>query len=108
MSNYGAPPPAGQGYGPPGQPAGSPPPTNLVWGILTTVLCCLPFGIVSIVYAAQVNSKWSAGDYQGAHESSDKAKKWAIWAAIAGLIVGVLYAAFVFFVARQAGGPQVQ
>lgn len=30
------------------------PPTNLVWGILVTIFCCLPFGIVSIVKASQV------------------------------------------------------
>ena len=37
--------------------AGPPPyvPNHLVWAILVTIFCCLPFGIVSIVYAAQVN-----------------------------------------------------
>ena len=28
------------------------PDNNLVWAILCTLLCCLPFGIVSIVYAS--------------------------------------------------------
>ena len=32
-------------------------PNNLVWAILTTLFCCLPAGIVSIVYAAQVNGR---------------------------------------------------
>ena len=32
-------------------------PNNMVWAILTTLFCCLPFGIVSIVYAAQVDGK---------------------------------------------------
>ena len=59
-----------------------PPPNYLVWAILTTILCCLPFGIVSIVYAAQVNSKWQAGDYEGAKISSKNAKVWA-WVAFA-------------------------
>ena len=54
-----------------------PPPNYLVWAILTTILCCLPFGIVSIVYAAQVNSKWVAGDYDGALSASKNAKIWA-------------------------------
>jgi Gpi18-like mannosyltransferase len=54
------------------------PPNNyLVWAILTTIFCCLPFGIVSIVYAAQVNSKWMMGDYDGARASSKNAKLWA-------------------------------
>ena len=66
-------------------------PNNLVWAILSTLFCCLPAGIVSIVYAAQVNGKLAAGDIAGAQESSEKAKKWAIWSAIAALVVGVLY-----------------
>jgi hypothetical protein len=67
----------------------SPPPNYLVWAILTTILCCLPFGIVSIVYAAQVNSKWQMGDYEGAKLSSKNAKIWA-WVAFAVGIAGVL------------------
>ncbi|MCF7750646.1 CD225/dispanin family protein [Bacillus subtilis subsp. subtilis] len=66
-------------------------PNHLVWAILATLFCCLPGGIVSIVYAAQVNGKIAAGDLAGARDSSDKAKKWAMWSAIAGVIVAVLY-----------------
>lgn len=94
-------PPAGGGYGqmppaPPagaygGGPVGTPPPNYLVWAILSTLFCCLPLGVASIVFAAQVNSKWAMGDYAGAQDSSQKAKKFAIWSAIAGVVVGVLY-----------------
>jgi len=70
---------------------GAPPPSNLVWAILCTLFCCLPFGIVSIVFAAQVNGKWQAGDVAGAQESSRKARQWAIYGAISGVVVGVLY-----------------
>lgn len=78
-------------------PSGSqPPPSNLVWAILTTIFCCLPFGIVSIVFAAQVNGKWASGDYAGAQESSSKARRWAIIAAVVGLVVQVLYLVFLF------------
>lgn len=73
-------------------PAGSePPPSNLVWAILTTVLCCLIPGIVSIVFASQVNSKWAMGDYAGAREASRKARLWAIIAAVLGIVILVLY-----------------
>jgi len=51
-------------------------PNYLVQAILVTLCCCLPFGIVSIVYAAQVNTKVKAGDIQGAVDSSGKAKMW--------------------------------
>ncbi|MGJ7442667.1 CD225/dispanin family protein [Aquipuribacter sp. MA13-6] len=76
---------------PTGPPASEPPPSNLVWAILTTVFCCIPFGIVSIVFAAQVNGKWAMGDVAGAQESSRKARRWAVFAAIAGVITIVLY-----------------
>ena len=36
-------------------------PNYLVQAILVTIFCCLPLGIVSIVYAAQVNGKAAAG-----------------------------------------------
>ncbi|WWW35772.1 CD225/dispanin family protein [Stenotrophomonas rhizophila] len=70
-------------------------PNHLVWAIPATLFCCLPGGIVSIVYAAQVNGKIAAGDLAGARDSSDKAKKWAMWSAIAGVIVAVLYVVLV-------------
>jgi hypothetical protein len=85
---YGAP---QYGGGPYGQPGGGPPPNYLVWAILSTVLCCLPLGIASIVFAAQVNGKYAAGDIAGAQESSRKAKQFAIWSAVVGLVIGVLY-----------------
>jgi Interferon-induced transmembrane protein len=76
------------------------PETYLVWAILTTLFCCLPGGIVSIVYAAQVSGKYNSGDYAGAVASSENAKKWAIYSAIAGVAVVVLY--FVFAAALLA------
>ncbi len=66
------------------------PPSNyLVWAILTTILCCLPFGIVSIVYAAQVNSKWQVGDFAGANIASKNAKIWA-WVSFGVGLFGML------------------
>jgi hypothetical protein len=85
---YGQAPAYGSAYG---QPMGPPPQNYLVWSILSTIFCCLPLGIASIVFAAQVNSKWSAGDVAGAIESSEKAKKFAMWSAVAGVIIVVLY-----------------
>ena len=94
VSGYGQPPQPGYGQQPPpgyGPPGGAPPPNYLVWAILSTVLCCLPLGVASIVFAAQVNTKWAAGDVTGAQASSEKAKKFAIWSAIAGVVVLVIY-----------------
>ena len=92
MSDYGTTPPIGYGFGgaPQGQPATPPPPNYLVFAILTTLFCCLPFGIASIVFPAQVNSKYAMGDYSGALQSSAQARQFAIYSAIAGGVVLVL------------------
>lgn len=63
----------------------------LVWAILTTILCCLPFGVVSIVYASKVNSLWTAGQYDEARDASQKAKNWAIASAAVSAVCLVLY-----------------
>ena len=86
----------GGGYGGGGYNAGPPPQNYLVWAILSTVLCCLPLGIVSIVFATQVNSKWAAGDVAGAQDSARKAKNFAIWGAVIGLVVSVVYIIGIF------------
>lgn len=79
------------GYGPGGFDPGPPPESYLVWAILATVLCCLPLGIPAIVFATQVNSKWMAGDFAGAHDASRKAKLFTIWSAVIGVVAVVLY-----------------
>lgn len=90
--NY--PPPPGNFPPPgPGAPSGQPD-NNLVWGILVTVLCCLPLGIVSIVKATQVSGLWAQGRYPEAQRAADDAKKFAMWGAIAGVVVIALYLVF--------------
>lgn len=74
-------------------------PNYLAWSIVTTLLCCLPLGIPAIVYSSQVDSKLRNGDYEGAINSSKKAKMWCWIAFGVGLAVGILYFIFVIFVA---------
>ncbi len=79
-----------EGAGAPGPPAHVP--SYLVPAILVTIFCCLPFGIVSIVYATQVNEKLEAGDIAGARQASQNAKTW-MWVAFGvGLAIGAVYA----------------
>jgi hypothetical protein len=66
-------------------------PNYLVQAILGTIFCCLPLGIVSIIYAAQVNGKLAAGDYAGAVQCSNNAKMWC-WINFG---IGVLWVIFV-------------
>jgi Interferon-induced transmembrane protein/zinc-ribbon domain len=95
-------PPPLPGMSPPPLPR-EPIPNHLAMAIVSTVLCCMPFGIVAIVYAAQVDGKAASGDLAGAQRASRLAKMWytismASWlgmiimwlivAAIAGLFGG--------------------
>jgi hypothetical protein len=69
--------------------------SHLVMAILATLFCCLPFGIVGIVFASQVGSKLAAGDYAGAQKASKSAATWS-WVAIGlGLVGGILYAVLI-------------
>jgi len=68
-------------------------PNYLVHSIIVTLCCCLPFGIVALVYAAQVNSKLAIGDVAAAEASSRNAKTWAIVGFIAGIVSGAGFAA---------------
>lgn len=76
----------GGGY----MPAGGPPPNNLVFAIISAVLCCMPLGVIAIIFATQVNSKWAQGDVAGAEKASRNAKNFAIWSVIS---VVILYGA---------------
>ena len=67
----------------------------LVPAVLVTLCCCLPGGVVAIIYAAQVNSKLAAGDIAGATAAARTAKMWTWISAGAGLLFGIAYGALV-------------
>ena len=65
-----------------------PKPENyLVWSILVTLFCCLPFGIVAIIKSCAVDSAYAANNLPAAQEASAAAKKWCLIGAIAGAAV---------------------
>jgi uncharacterized membrane protein len=91
----------------PGMPQQRPPmkpDSNLVWAILATVLCCLPFGIVAILAATKVDTLYAQGQYAAAEQASADARKWSIVAAAASLIATALYFGFIVVVALLGGG----
>jgi len=79
-----------------------PPKNYLIESILVTIFCCLPFGIVGIVFAAQVNSKFDLGDYEGALKASKEAKKWMTLGIISSLVIGFFYLFIVFVIGGLA------
>jgi hypothetical protein len=91
------PPTSGGGGGvPPPPPPDTKPSSFLAWSILATIFCCLPFGIVSIVYAAKVDSLWYARDYIGAKRAARQARTWFWWAFGVGLMLSIFY--FIYWI----------
>ena len=89
----GMPPPAA-----PGVPAPAAVPNYLTKSIIGTIfslICCgiigcIP-GIVSIVFATQVDGKLSSGDYDGAVRSSSNANIWSTVAIVLGVVGAVIW-----------------
>ena len=63
----------------------------LVESILVTVMCCLVFGLVGIIYATKVESLYYAGDYEGAEQAAKNAKMWTAIGFFSVLVIGILY-----------------
>lgn len=74
------------------------PDNNLVWAILVTILCCLPFGIVAIIKAASVDNLWAAGKYDEAIQASADARKWSWIGGGVGLFFVVAYILLLVFI----------
>jgi hypothetical protein len=92
------------------QPLNAPPPVsgvagtvpnNMVMAIIATVVsvmgCCLPHGLVSLMFAMQVGKKEAAGDIEGAKNAAKQAKMWAwisIIAGALGLVLSLIFGVF--------------
>jgi len=72
------------------------PESYLVWTIVSTIFCCWPIGIFSIIQAAKVSSTYIAGDYEGSLKASANAKKIMIANVCVGVflyvVVSIIYA----------------
>jgi hypothetical protein len=80
------------------QAGARPPKTWLIESILVTIFCCLPLGIVGIVNATKVESRFYAGDIAGANEASADAGKWTKIGLFVGIGVNVLIIILYVFV----------
>lgn len=97
MSNspYPTSPLAGSILQPQAKPALKRPDNHMVGAVLCTLFCFMPFGIVAIVKASNVDSAWAAGDYERAYLDSASARKWINWSVIISIIpFGIVLIAF--------------
>ncbi|MBF6628917.1 MAG: CD225/dispanin family protein [Proteiniphilum sp.] len=66
-------------------------PNNWLWqSIVSTILCCIPLGIVGIVYAAKVDSLYFNGQYDESERAAKKARLWTIIAFSFGLVYWIV------------------
>lgn len=70
----------------------------LALAIITTVACCMPLGIVSIIQSTQVDNLYNQGKYQEAEDKSKSAKTWALVGLIGMGVFWIFYIIFIFFV----------
>ncbi|MFA4986824.1 MAG: CD225/dispanin family protein [Candidatus Brocadiia bacterium] len=68
---------------------------HLALAILAAIFCCLPFGIVAIVYAAQVNAQQARGDIAGAQRASGEAWRWIRVSLVAAILPYLIVAIYV-------------
>lgn len=67
---------------------------NYLIPAIISLFCCLPGGVVAVIFAAQVNGKVQAGDIAGAQDSAKKAKMISFISIGLGLAAIICYVLF--------------
>lgn len=62
------------------------PSSYLGWNIAMTLCCCLPAGLIGIIFSSMVNQKWQRGDVEGARKASES----AAWCLILSFVLGLV------------------
>ena len=67
----------------------------LVLSVLSCIFGFFPLALAAILLSSRVDVLWAVGDYNGALDTAQRAKKFGIWAIIIQVIVAVI--AFIAF-----------
>lgn len=68
------------------------PPTYLGWSIAVTLLCCIPLGIVAIIYSSKVGTAWNEGRHADAIRYSETVE----WLLMVSIVLGLVWLPFSF------------
>lgn len=63
----------------------------LILSIISTLCCCLPFGVVGIVFSAKINSAILAGNLEEAQNNAKMARIWIIVSFAIGFLTWLIY-----------------
>ena len=63
----------------------------LILSIISTLCCCLPFGVVGLVFSAKINSAMLAGNLEEAQNNAKMARIWIIVSFAIGLLTWLIY-----------------
>lgn len=75
-----------------------------VWAILALLFCCLPTGIVALIYDTKIPSRFEAGDIAGSRRAGNTALAWIIISVILGM-AGYLFLLAGMIRSASAGNP---
>lgn len=66
-------------------------PNTWLWQSILVTLCCFPvFGIIAMFNSLRVNSFYYAGFYEKSIQASKRARNWALFGLIAGIIYSIV------------------
>ena len=80
------------------------PNSNLTLAIITTVCCCVPFGIYAIVLANRVETLYYAGKYKEAEMVAQDSKKWSIIGIVSTFVFYVVFFIFIIYLGIVTDG----
>lgn len=66
------------------------PATFIGWSVFCLICCCMPGGILGIIFSSMVKSAYSSGDYAKAEKMSEYAE----WSVILSIVLGLIFAPF--------------
>lgn len=70
-------------------------PNPMLWlAILTTICCCIPFGIYAIILSCKVDDLYNAGEYERAKMAAADSRKWSV----IGIIISSIFYVVVFVI----------